>query len=534
MWKLLTTDGTKLKGAYAAAAAGYRFGRWTRGKKALADLASFYFEQNDMYGFDVESMKKDDESRAEGEKLYPLYEQAMKNAAASGLNPNDVRLSGPYSEDPRLDVFSTFTDYFNPKPPMYFEPDQYSRFRAPFAIVIADSKMQSWAMYNDYLDEKNKIGDEDKYTYIMPPDDGNLYAFMRPVAMLNLAGIMAQTASGEIDPQRAQKVTENIVDVIGDPIAFSPVAQALAEVVMLSYDKENAVNIMPIRLDDNTGKILHSLGIAELENKPVKVEMTKSEFGPIKTTLEPGYYISKHMAVGLRGTMPTIVSALGGASLAGNTIEIMAKLVEEQDERVREDLIRQMRKGLAMVPSTNVSVQRTESQQTRKIIGNIVRYGEGKGTREEVPLTPEGIRKAALQAGESKGNLDDQTTRVYRDAIIEKSAMSIPEEDLRAVAVADGLITPEQSDTTSRAQLLSMVRDSPKARVILREGGQTALDGMPTLERQQTSIKRANDKMVKGIADPFQVSIARAALANQGVNVDAMSHEQVRELLRSR
>jgi hypothetical protein len=57
---------------------------------------------------------------------------------------------------------------------------------------------------------------------------------------------------------------------------------------------------------------------------------------------------------------------------------------------------------------------------------------------------------------------------------------------------------------------------------------------MPTLERQQMMIKRANEKMVNGNADPFQVSISRAALANQGVDVDAMSHEQVRELLRSR
>lgn len=531
MWKLLTTDGTKLKGAYAAAAAGYRFGRWTRGKKALADLASFYFEQNDMYGFDVESMKKDDEARPEGEKLYPLYEQAMKNAEASGLEAVDVRLSGPYSEDPRLDVFSTFTDYFQPKPPLYFEPDQYSRFRAPFAIVIADAKMQSWAMFNDYSDPNNKIGDQDKYTYILPPDDGNLYAFMRPIAMMNIMGVMAQAASGKIDPDRASKLTENVVDIVGDPISFSPIAQAISEVVMLSYDKENVTNILPIRLDDRTGKVMHDLGLAVLENKPVKVEMTNSEFGPIKTTMEPGYYISKHIAVGLRGTMPTVSSALGGATLAGNVIDIMSKLVEEQDERVRADLILQLRKYTSFVPATSVSVQRAESRQSKEIIGDIVRYGEGIATRTEVPLTAEGIRRAALQAGESKGNLDDQTTRVYRDAIIEKSAMTIPEEDLRAVAVADGLITPEQSDTTSRAQLLSMVRDSPKAHKILREGGQFALDGMPTLERQQMMIKRANEAMIYNNADPFQVSIARAALANQGVDVDAMSHDDVRKTL---
>ena len=531
MWKLLTTDGTKMKGVYAAAAAGYRFGRWTRGKKALADLASFYFEQNDMYGFDVESMKKDDESRAEGEKLYPLYEQAMKNAAASGLNPTDVRLSGPYSEDPRLDVFSTFTDYFNPKPPMYFEPDQYSRFRAPFAIVIADAKMQSWAMYNDYLDAKNKIGEEDKYTYILPPDDGNLYAFMRPIAMLNLAGIMAQTASGEIDPQRAQKVTENIVDIVGDPISFSPIAQAIAEVVMLSYDKENVVNIMPIRLDDNTGKIMHSLGLAELENKPVKVEMTKSEFGPIKTTLEPGYYISKHIAVGLRGTMPTVASALGGVSLAGNSIDIMSKLVEEQDERVRADLLLQLRKSLALVPGTSVSVQRTESQQTKKIIGNIVRYGEGMATRAEIPLTAEGIRKGALQAGESAGDQEAMRKQVYFNVAADKT--KVPERALRAISVMDGLISREESDAMSRDQLIEIVKNSKQSHVVLREEGQSLLDKLD-LDRQITRIKVSTDRVRKGFGDSFDLSISRAALANQGVAVDDMTNEQVREALRSR
>jgi hypothetical protein len=354
---------------------------------------------------------------------------------------------------------------------------------------------------------------------------------MRPVAMLNLAGIMAQTAAGEIDSERAQKATENIVDLIGDPIAFSPVAQALAEVIMLSYDKENAVNIMPIRLDDTTGKILHDLGIAELENKPVKVEMTKSEFGPIKTTLEPGYYISKHMAVGLRGTMPTIVSALGGATLAGNTIEIMAKLVEEQDERVREDLVRQMRKGLAMVPSTNVSVQRTESQQTRKIIGNIVRYGEGKGTREEVPLTPEGVRKAALQAGESSGDQDAMRKQVYFNVAADKT--KVPERALRAISVMDGIISREESDAMSRDDLIEIVKNSKQSHVVLREEGQSLLDNLD-LDRHQTRIKVSTDRVRKGLGDSFDLSISRAALANQGVAVDDMTNEQVRETLRSR
>jgi len=531
--RLMTTDGSRLKGAYAAAAAGYRFGRWTRGKKALADLASFYFEQHDMYGFDVESMKKDDETRAEGEKLYPLYVQAIENAKTAGLDPITVRESGPYSSDERLDLFSTFTDYFQPKPPVFFEPDEYSRYRAPYAIVVADAKLQSWSIYNDYLDPKNKIGDEDKYTYIQPPDDGNLYAFMRPIAMTNLMGVAADMVSGKEDPLRANKVTENIVDIVGDPIGFMPAAQAIAETVLKSYDKDNITNIAPIRVDDTTGKMLHSMGLAVLENKVTTVNMVETEFGSVQTKVEPGYYVPKHTAVSMRALMPDVVAILGGVSVTGDMIEMQAKLVEETDERVRADIIRQMRKSLAGMASKNVSVQKIEAGQTGKIIGNIVRYGQGAGSRMEVPLTAEGIRREAVQKGEAKADIEAQTQRVYRDAIIEKSAMSIPEEDLRAVALADGLITPEQSDTTSRAQLLSMVRDSPKARVILREGGQTALDGMATLERQQLSIKRANDKMIKGIADPFQVSIARAALANQGVDVDAMSHEQVRELLRS-
>ena len=526
--RLMTTDSARLSTMYQVAASGYKFGVWARKKEVLAEIASFFLENRDDYGFDVEAMKKDDEARPEGEKLYPMYEQAIEQAKTSGLEPATVRGFGPYMTDDRLEVFNPFLEYNIPNAPLYMEPDQFSEYRAPFAIIVGDAKLQSWAMYNDYLDPKNKFGDQDMFTYIQPPDDANLFALSRAVAGANL---MAMAAKGMLNiPQEkvAQSVSTNLVDLVGNPLGFNPLIQAVGEVVMQSYDKENAVSIAPMRVSDTTGKMLKAVGLATLENKVVDVDMQQTEFGSTKVTVEPGYYVPKHTAVALRSFLPGMVSILGTVSNFEEAIDIGSNLVTEQDERRRKEFIDRYKKLIIGMSSKSISVQQVEARAEQQIVGDVARYGMGAGTRLKTPLTPEQIRSEALQRAQvkplSEEQIDAKRRRVYAESNLERGFLN--SGDLRMIALKDGFVTEEELKTLSDYEITDRVADSIPARKYVREFFTEYL-GEQTPDARKKIIDNAVDRVGRNIGSRDNFFVVRSVLQDRGLDTDSMTNKQI-------
>lgn len=526
--RLMTTDSARLSTMYAVARSGYKFGVWARKKEVLAEIASFFLENRDDYGFDVEAMKKDDEARPEGEKLYPMYEQAIEQAKTSGLDPATVRGFGPYMTDDRLEVFNPFLEYNIPNAPLYMEPDQFSEYRAPFAIIVGDAKLQSWAMYNDYLDPKNKFGDQDMFTYIQPPDDANLFALSRAVAGANL---MAMAAKGMLNiPQEkvAQSVSTNLVDLVGNPLGFNPLIQAVGEVVMQSYDKENAVSIAPMRVSDNVGKMLKAVGLATLENKVVDVDMQQTEFGSTNVKVEPGYFVPKHTTVALRSFLPGMVSILGTVSNFEEAIEIGSNLVTEQDERRRKEFINRYKKLIVGMSSKSISVQQVDARAGQQIVGDVARYGMGAGTRLKTPLTPEQIRSEALQRAEvkqpSEAQIDEKRRYVYVAAASDPGLIN--EGDLRMIALKDGFATEEELKTLSRYDIIDRIATSVPARKFVREEITRYLSEQ-TSDARKKMIDNAVDRVGRNIGDGRNFAIIRSVLQERGLDTDSMTNKQI-------
>jgi hypothetical protein len=542
--RLMTKDSARLKSMYEVAKSGYKFGKWVRKKQVLAELGSFFLENRDDYGFDVDSMQADDASRAkqmreEGKTdeeiqaamLYPLYQQAVAQAESRGLAPSEVRNFGPYMTDERVDIFNPFLDYNIANPPAYMEPDQFSQYRTPFAIVVGDAKMQSWAIYNDYLDPKNKYGSEDMFTYIQPPDDSNLFALSRAVAMANLMGIAFKGAAGVPQEKVTQSLATNTVDLIGNPLGFNPLVQAVTEVVMQSYDKENTTSIAPIRVSPAVGKILKSVNLATLENKVIDVDMQQTEFGSVTTKVEPGYFVPKHTAVGMRAVLPGMVSLVGGATMFGTIIENMADLTTEQDERIRRDKIRKIGKAVASATARSVSQQRVEASAEQRIKGDIARYGMGEDTRRTTPIQAEQLRSEALQrAGEPTAEEVDTKRRFVYTAADSESGR-INESDLRLIALKDGFATEEEMKTLSRYDLIDRIKSSKQARSYVRVETARYLNEM-TPDVRDTVTKNAIDRTARNIGDGRTFAIVRTLLSERGIDVDSMTDEQIRNAAR--
>ena len=542
--RLMTKDSARLKSMYEVAKSGYKFGKWVRKKEVLAELGSFFLENRDDYGFDVDSMQSDDASRAtqmreEGKTeeeiqaamLYPLYQQAVAQAESLGLAPSEVRNFGPYMTDERVDIFNPFLDYNIANPPAYMEPDQFSQYRTPFAIVVGDAKMQSWAIYNDYLDPKNKYGSEDMFTYIQPPDDSNLFALSRAVAMANLMGIAFKGAAGVPQEKVTQSLATNTVDLIGNPLGFNPLVQAVTEVVMQSYDKENTTSIAPIRVSPAVGKILKSVNLATLENKVIDVDMQQTEFGSVTTKVEPGYFVPKHTAVGMRAVLPGMVSLVGGATMFGTIIENMADLTTEQDERIRRDKIRKIGKAVASATARSVSQQRVEASAEQRIKGDIARYGMGEDTRRTTPIQAEQLRSEALQrAGEPTAEEVDTKRRFVYTAADSESGR-INESDLRLIALKDGFATEEEMKTLSRYDLIDRIKSSKQARSYVRVETARYLNEM-TPDVRDTVTKNAIDRTARNIGDGRTFAIVRTLLSERGIDVDSMTDEQIRNAAR--
>ena len=543
--RLLTKDGARVQGAIEAARSGYRFGRWTRGKQTLAQVGSFFLENHDQNGFDVDAMKADDASRAEqmrkegrseaeiaAEMLYPRYEQQIRLLKQSGISSRDLRLGALSLTDEHAPSMAAFMDYYVPKPPLYFEPDEFSKNRTPFSVVVADSRLRGLQLANDATNPNNRFA-TDSMTYLMGPEDSNLTAFNRVFAMSEaIAAGAKEAANAEGNPLLREQLAEAAVTIIGNPEGYNPIMQSVMEIVRSSYAEKDSPTLRPITLGAGvTGPVMQFLGLADKTNIPIGIEVTDTDMGSTTTNLLPGYQIPAQTAVYMRALLPQLVAALGEPKDAEDLVQIMAELTENPgNKKLLLDLDKMMIKSMAGMKNRRVFIQSRDRTAESIVTGRIARAGGFQATRTPVTQSTESIKTEELMRGqEYTGSLvDDRKYEADRSLFYTSLAGGEPVDAsiAAAFAIEEGLLTKEQFISQDIKTTLDMLAANPRIRQAAKQAGQSRLDRLSPAARLG-AVERAKRyaKSNKVVADDF--SILRADLAERGLEPDTMSNQNI-------
>ncbi len=542
--RLLTQDGNRVRGAVEAARSGYRFGRWTRGKVALAQTASFLLENHDQNGFDVDAMKADDAARAEqmrkegksqaeidAEMLYPRYEQQIRLLKQSGISSRDLRLNALAFDDDYSPAIAPFLDYYVPKLPRYFEPDEFSANRTPFSVVVADSRLRGLQLANDAANPKNDFG-SDSISYFMGPEDSNLSAFNRVFAISEAITAGAkEVVNEESDPELSFKLSEAFVKTIGNPDGYNPVFQSIFEIMRSSYAEPDSPTLRPVTLGAYVGgPIANFFGIAEKTNTPIGIETIDSDMGQMRTNLVPGYQIPAQTAVYLRAVVPQLISALGEPKDAEDLVQVMSALTEDPtNKRLKLELDRVFLKAQAGIKNRRVFIQSRDRSAEGIVTGRIARTGGMPATRTPEERPPESIKAELLARGQQyTAALSNRGYEADRSLFYTKLAAgeSVDASIAAAFAVEEGLLTPEQFNSQDIQVTLDMLSANPRIRQTAREAGQNRLDRLAPNARLG-AIEMAKRSAKANTINPDFFAILRADLADRGLDPDKMSNQDI-------
>jgi hypothetical protein len=542
--RLLTKDGNRVRGAVEAARAGYRFGRWTRGKQTLAKVSSFFLENHDQNGFDVESMQADDASRAEqmrkegrsqaeidAEMLYPRYEQQIRLLKQAGISARDLRLGALALTDEHMPSIAAFMDYYMPKPPLYFEPDDFSANRTPFSVVVGDSRLRGLQLANDAANPKNKF-ETDSSTYFMGPEDSNLTAFNRVFAMSEaIASGAKEAANAEGNPLVREQLSSAAINIIGNPEGYNPIVQGIMEIVRQSYAEKDSPTLRPITLGTGiSGRIMHALNLAAKTNAPIGVEVIDTDMGDTKMTLSPGYQIPAQTAVYLRGLLPQLVAALGETKDAEDLYQIMSELSENPgNKKLLLDLDKVMLKGFSGMKSRRTFTQSRDRSAEGIVTGRIAREGGFPAERTPVTQGADAIKTEQLMRGqEYTGSLDERRYEADRSLFYTGLAGggTVDASIAAAFALEEGLLTKEQFISQDIKTTLDMLAANPRIRQAAKQAGQTRLDRLAPAARAG-AIQSAKRYAKANNVDPDAFSILRADLAERGLEPDTMSNQDI-------
>lgn len=542
--RLLTKDGNRVRGAVEAARSGYRFGRWTRGKQTVAKAGSFFLENQDQNGFDVEAMQADDASRAEqmrkegrsqaeidAEMLYPRYEQQVRLLKQSGISSRDLRMGALALTDEHMPSIAAFMDYYVPKPPLYFEPDDFSENRTPFSIVVADSRLRGLQLANDAANPKNKF-ETDSITYFMGPEDSNLTAFNRVFAMSEaIAAGAKEAANAEGNPLVREQLATAAVSIIGNPEGYNPIMQSIMEIVRSSYGEKDSPTLRPITLGTGVaGPLMHALGLAQKTNAPIGVEIIDTDMGDTKVNLSPGYQVPAQTAVYLRAFVPQIVAALGDPKDAEDLYQIMAELTENPDnEKLKLDLQKVSLKALSGMKSRRTFTQSRDRAAEGIVTGRIARAGGFPATRTPVTQSTEATKAEQLMRGqEYTGSLDVPKYEADRSLFYTDLAAGKPVDAsiAAAFAIEEGLLTKEQFISQDIKATLDMLAANPRIRQAAKQAGQSRLDRLSPAARLG-AIQSAKRYAKANNVDADAFAVLRADLAERGLEPDTMSNQNI-------
>jgi hypothetical protein len=534
------TRGERYLGAIESAREGYRFGRWTRTKKDLVEMASFAINPADDHGFDVEAMEDDDEAtaasmRKDGKSeeeiaaamMLPQYKAIVQQAQATGVEAWQVRNNLSWDTDPRLTMFAPFMDYYIAPAPRSLVPDKYSELKAPFSVIQADSRLRSTLAYDRMMNDKVKMGAEQSYTMWMLPEDSNLAILARPMALQSV--VSSFMVNGFMDPAAKQRALGAVLDLTGDPFGFNPLGQALAN-ALLADQGVSKTTTQPVKLDDASGELLMKLmpaGAVTRVNKPTKWQMVDADGGTVEVDAEVGYYVSPQTAPMLGLAMISYLDGLGQAERVNGVVTGLSMLMDDStaDEGMRR-LTRSV--GIQSKKADITKMEITESQQYR---GRLARLpSEVPGATTEVVQTVAGAALEQYQRGQKQ--LENPQLRT--DALLQLGGKSdqvtsgVPGM-ARVLLKELGVITEEQAKSMPNEDIIKAAAD-PRARAASREAGQAEIERLD--QRGQAVVVKNVIKAAAGnYAKPDDIAKARYLLVKYGGRstdeVDAMSGEDI-------
>lgn len=537
----LGTRGERYLGGISVAREAYRAGRWTRSKRDLVELASFMLDPADDYGFDVEAMQDDDEATAESMRkegkteeevraamMYPQYEAIIEQAKANNVEPWQVRNNLSWDPDVRLSMFAPFTDYYNAPVPRSLVPDKYSEMKAVFPIIKADSRIRSVRAYDDMMGKKTSM------TMWMLPEDSNLAALQRPIALMNV--ITSFTANGLSDPASRQRAWGSLFDLTGDPFGFNPIGNALGNALLADQGASKTVT-QPVKLDDATGELLMKImpeGMVTRTNERTKWTMLDEDGGTVEVEADPGYYVSPQTGPLLGMAM---ISYLDATSQVDRANELGTGLAMLMDDSTKDEGARRVTKALGGT-AKKVDVNKLEARASQETRGRFARMpGVMPAAYTEEVQTLAGASLELYQRGQQKLASEEgqaaRATTLRNLAGLEKDLVIGTLGTARVMLEELGVLTKEQASSLPNEEIVKAAAD-PRVRAAAREQGRMDIEAMPDDRAKATIIKNAYRAVSGGFGKPSDYAMMRHILVMQGYSpgeVDNLSGQDIQRMM---
>jgi len=543
----LGTRGERYLGGLGAARVAYRTGRWTRSKREMVELASFMLDPSDMYGFDAEAMEDDDEATAESMRkdgkteeeiqaamLLPQYKAIIAMAEATGVEPWQARNNISWDPDPRLSMFTPFMDYYNAPVPGSVVPDKYSEMKSVFPIVRADSRLRSVRAYGDMLRPETAMGPNASYTMWTLPEDSNLAALSRPIALLGVISSFAALRTE--DPTAPQRLQESIFKLTGDPFGFNPLGAALGN-ALLASEGTSKTTTQPVKLDDATGELLMKVlpsGSVTKTNDRITWKMLDEDGGTVEVGAEPGYYMSPQTAPMLG---MALTSFLDGTSQVERVSDLMTGLSMRMDDSTADEGLRRITRALGST-GKKLDINKLERSDAQKARGNLARMPNvAPAAYTEIAQTLEGASLELYQRGQQRlagENGAEAAATTLRNFAGPAKEMMVGTPDTARVLLKNlGVLTEKEAGSLPNEDILKATED-PRVRAAARDQGRMDIEAMQDDRMKASAVKTSMRAVANGYGKAPDYAIVRYVLVaggNAESDVDGMSGEDIQRLL---
>jgi hypothetical protein len=524
------TDDSKVT-AFAA-----RMGKLYRGKTAVVQGWSRWADPTDEYGFDIDSMKVDDEGRPEGQKVYPKYVAATEALRSAGVTPGFVRYQWADTKNgAEFDALAEFSTYYAAPPPGLVVPD-YGQQK--FSAVWNAGRLGSLDAFQGAMNEKSTVSRSTHATFTTLWADGNVDAFTRPIALAEFLGLVGMKMAGTVDPQIGSKMLEAAGRVASSPLQ-TQVGGAIADVLSAPIPDKATSFTQPLKLSETAGAALEKVGA------PV-VKVSNGQYVNDEGTLEMenGYYLS-----GTSNAVVTLLPLVLGRAGAGLPRAVFAaKEWSAFDDKFIDQLSgnpnnpKQGRK-LALdymvgLRSGDIDIRKAEEALDRKYLGELTKPftgGAAAGTVENV--TAFGQQAASTTRAPQK--TDKEITEAVVVATSGKDPALAGDTSLRAFLIKQGG-DAEAIKAMDTKQVYDAVANLPVARKAAREYAATQFAGYDaTATKTLIEMARRNAKLSTWA--PESIATMRFALSTPmpgndyarytPKQVDQMTADQVRKEL---
>jgi hypothetical protein len=490
-----------------------RLGKMYRGKTAVVEGWSKWADPSDEYGFDVDSMKLDDEQREEGKKLYPQYVAATEALRAGGVTPGFVRYQWADTKNgSKFDSLAEFSTYYAAPPPGLVVPDYAQK---KFSAVWNAGRLNSLDAYQGAMNPKSTVDRSTNATFTTLWADGNLDAFTRSIATAEFLGLIGMKMAGTVDPQNNQKIYNAFGRMAVNPLD-TQVGGAIVDLLSLPQDKPTSFT-QPIKLSDTTGSIF-----AKIPFSPV-VKVSNGQFVNDEGTLEmeDGYNMSG--TANAMATLTPLAMGLVGLGRYGAVVPrtvFAAKEWSAFEDKFVDQLVNnpnnpeQGRKIAAAymvgLRSGNIDVRKQEEQLTRKYFGELTKPFPGAAAAGAVEnVTAFGQQAASTTRAPEQS--DEDITKAIVMATSGKDRGLAGDTKLRSFLLQQGMREDALKEMDTN-QVYEMVSSMPQARKAAREAAANLFEGYNE-SQIKSRIKVAQRNAASITYEPESIAIMRYVLS---------------------